>query len=430
MTSNTQKRMAALGLPDDLPEVALHDAPAPDAMAVERIRRMTMAKAGLVGPAGHAKKAPWTRRPLAWGVAASLALVMFGSIAVAGPSQVWNKLLSYVPGFGATDVASVRLALAGPVRVEAGSGIIEVRGLIVSGESATLRVFTRGFRMDIDSVSLLNALGQELPRTGASVGASTDFSEGWFVFTGNVGAETRSLTVKVGDVDVPVALVPSDQLLSVGQFGPSAFVNGYEVAAQVSAYVDRTAVTLLIGGAPDGVQISGLGRKSVTPARPVTLTAGGRTWYPDRPGGSPGSVWHLEAEPLPAGTATVTLTVPALEIYERGDATVTLKVADGPLDRIVQVGRWPLKLTRTEVVDGNLRIHVDPGPAGSSYLAWILDVKGKQIDHWSWQMDEETGRMLYFEVPIAKGARSVTLTLSRPEVVVEGPWTFEVPVTR
>lgn len=45
-----------------------------------------------------------------------------------------------------------------------------------------------------------------------------------------------------------------------------------------------------------------------------------------------------------------------------------------------------------------------------------------------YKSDEQTDRMVYFQVPVLPGQKNLTLTMKDPVVPVNGPWKLVLPV--
>jgi hypothetical protein len=426
-----EERLAGIGLPDDIDEVLLAGGATPDAAALARIRQMTLTKAG----AGRApvRRRPWRQR--IWAVAAAVALVAVSATVALGPSAVLARLLSYVPGLGLRDPSAVRLAAAEPVRLTRGAQWVEVRALLADEQGVTLNLYASGAHLSVENAVLLDGGEAVKPKSASVATSSNPESEGWYFFEHKLDGGVRRVGLMVEGADpwrLEVPLVPGDQLIPADQFGPSTTVNGYTIAARARPAEDRLDLSLLVQGAPAGTRITSLGRNfgALPATRLMEVTAGGRplTAVPGD-GGVMGELWLRSFAPVPAGS-TVTVTVPALEAEEPGETRVRLPVTGGPVNREVTLGRWKLTLLRVEPDEGGIRVYVDLGPHLATSLAGFAGLEaGGRATSWGYQSDEQTGRMTWFHVPQeALGKGSVTLTLKRPTVVIEGPWVIEVPV--
>ncbi len=435
MSEQINKRLGGLGLPDDLVDVALADEPGPTPEAVERIKQRALARA-MAQPVGAPKA---RRRPTIWLAAAAAALLL--AFGVVGPARVIaavQQLLAYVPGFGLQERGAVQLAAEQTVREVRGDQAVEVLGLQASEQSVSVRFKTRGFVIDKEQVSLVDDSGQPLASGAHSLMTAygvENIAEGWFTFAWPGNPEAKQFTLIIaGEPEwrVAIPVVPSAGLAGLEQFGQTVTANGYTFAGRLLAGEDQTEIVLLARGVEPGSRISRLGTYwgDLPATRMPSLQAGDQTLPLDEDG-SAGDMRRLIAGPVPAGIDRVTLSIPVMKVMERGKASIRLTVADQDLNQRMEFGEVGLTVTRTEVIDGMLRIYADPGPRAPVIFGTygLLELDGKPVSS-SAEHDEATGLIQYFEVEIPVGAKSMTLTMHDPTIFVEGPWILDLPVER
>jgi hypothetical protein len=481
-----EQQLALLGLPDDLPETALRDAPAPGADALARIKARTFAKAG-VRPVPFEGRS--TRRILRWGLAAAaiLALAVVSAFGAMGQKGIWAAFTRFVPGFGLTPEQSVSLSAPQPVRMERGKAWVEVQGLVVANGYVTARVRAEGVvlartRFEHESlVSVVTEKGDVLKKWSWGVGGSGDDDPngaGEFEFVGPIPAESRKVFLVVKDTSewrLEIPLVPTEQLPSVEPFvpqppaspsapssgnagapaqtfGPSATVGPFRLSARVTPSDGRTAVTI-VAQSSNGALVEGLMGEGLQPA--ITLSVGDWKTVPESADGikiGGEQLWNFTAAPLPSGATSVVVKIPRLWVIEPGEATVRLKIADAPLNETIQLGRWPVRLVRTEL-EGGLRLWGDAGPGQV-----MQDAAGKHLDYLStfgsFEVSGGNGgggrrgrqdpfyagekrpdpQLMYVEFPVpgpsASDSNTVTVTLRNPNVWIQGPWVMTVPLTK
>ncbi|HLN61260.1 MAG TPA: hypothetical protein VK464_06860 [Symbiobacteriaceae bacterium] len=430
-----QQQMAPLGLPDDLTEVALRQGPAPDAAAVARIKARALARAAEASAPTTVRHAPTPHKMRRWprALAAAAALIALTVVAVPGSRQALARFLQFVPGFGAREAGTARWAAARPVRLERNGAWVEVAGLMAGADSITVNLRTGGVPIDFQNVFVEDGAGHRIPLASGSWSTNSEHTyDGWLTAQGSFTPGGRAVTVVIEGAQpwrVPLNLVPGDQLLGIDQFGPTATVGDYTMAARLTAEADRSRLDVLVRSTREGARVEALGQS--VPHRPMTLSTPDWTDLPRPQEAGRSELFQFAAAPLPPGAAEATLTIPAIEVSEPGEGKVTVPAAAGPVDQTVNIGRWSLKLLRTEVAEDQLRVYVEPGGAGPEYL-WAfgeLKVNG-QSGSWSRYHSPETGRLVWFAFQPPQGARSVTLTLGRPQVAVTGPWTITLPVQR
>ena len=440
MSANEERdlheRLAPLGLPDDLPEVALRQGPAPDAAALERIKARALARAAEASAPTAVSHAPTPRKMRRWprALAAAVAVIALTVVAVPGSRQALARFLQFVPGFGAREAGAVRWAAVRPVRQERNGAWVEVAGLMAGPDGVTVNLRTAGVPIDFRTVFLEDGAGHRIPLASGSWSTNSEQTyDGWLTAQGSFTPDGRAVTVVIEGAQpwrVPLNLVPGDQLQGMDQFGPTATAGGYTIAARVTAEASRSRLDVLVRSTREGARVEALGQS--VPRRPMTLTTPDWTDLPRPKEAGRSELFQYEAAPLPPGANQATLTIPVIEVSEPGEGKVSLPATAGTVGQTVTIGRWSLKLLRTEQVNDELRVYVEPGGAGGPEYLWAFDelkVNG-QSDSWSRYHSPETGRLVWFAFRPPQGARSVTLTLGRPQVAVTGPWTLTLPVNR
>jgi hypothetical protein len=427
MTANEERdlqaELAPVGLPDDLPEVALTGEPAPDAAALGRIKQRALARVAAVVPEDVRVEAARRRpRRWAWNLAAAVALLALTTTVVVGPDQVRAYVGRFIPGLGLADQTGVRLAAAAPVRAVQDNQRVEVLGLVLDEHGGWLSLVSEYVPLTDQNVWLEDTAGHRTQLKSSGRSWSSRSYHGWYRVPKSVRAPDSRLTVVVEDaaswrLDVP--LVPGDQLPSLDQFGPSASLLGYTLTARAIDLGDRTGVDVLVQRAPEGARVQGI--------HALALQAPGWTSDLSAKSAPITELWQYDADPLPSGATSVTLTIPALEVHEFAQGSVKLHVATGPVDKVVQMGQRSVRITRTEVTDEGLAVFVEPSPGLAAWVALQVDGEGTG---WMHRRSEQTGLIESFVVPVPAGARTVALTMVQPEVFLQGPWIIDIPVTR
>ncbi len=473
--------LASLGLPDDLPEVALAGSPEPSPEALRRIKARTLARLPQACPARRNKPLFRQRFSPAATAAAALLLTVSLALAWAGPSRVWagvQQMLALVPGFGWVESGADEgwiLYARQKVRRSGGDrgGFVEVSGLLANSRYTGLQLYCENlpgyapepdpgkeqteadrqqsyaaawepyFRLYLlDDADRRYYLSPEAPRSMAGGGAS---SQAWLQFPPLDRSARRVTLVLPLDgteeltVEIPLALLESDA--ERGEIGGSATRHGITVSAAAFAYAD-TWVAVAVDLGDRAGRVAELGRyfTNLPADRPVTLTGRSGQPYPRASRGLGG--WGVTAQnytelfftEAAEGEKQVRLEIPLLQICEAASARVKITVPGSgslDLDQAVALGRFPLRLTRAEtILDGEqrrLRIYVDLGPAGPETLERFT-LGGSRS--WSCKFNAVSGRMEYLEIPLDGNPTRLALTLTDPVYSVAGPWVLELPLQR
>lgn len=448
--------LAGLGLPDDLPEVALVDVPAPDPASVERIKARTLALAlapetGPVAVMAPRPQSPRTvrRRLPRWAIAVA-AVVALAVLAASVPpvAAAVRHLLTFVPGFGVRESSTFSLAAAQTVEVQRAGIIVAVHGLVADETSTVASITVDGIiPLPADAPYLEDAAGRRYASGGGSVLTAGSGSDGWMhawlSFQPTLPADVRQVTVVIPgapDWQLTVPLVPAADLAPLEQFGPTATANGVTIAARAEDSRPGMDISLLVQGLPEGTSLASLGRMmSDLPAarEPELITADGRRLPLHTTYSGNGGLYELGTDSAAGSQATVSVPVLRLSKWVSAKARVPVPVT-GSSEQInteVMVGDLAVRLTRVETCMGDdgspmLKVWVDPGPVETLMLTDLgpISVNGK-LSSSTTRLDAETGRIIWFTVGLPSG-RAAKIEFTRVELELAGPWEISVPLPK
>lgn len=445
------------GIPDDLPEAALESGPRPTSRVIARIKDMTMKKVSTIKPYPRKSDEPvlpasnkfrWT-----WAAAAVLVMALIITAAL-GPRQVVagiRGMLKYIPGIGLREAGQVTLVMEKRIKIRHGEMELEVRGLMSDSKSTVIHLRAAGktYReetfinvKDGDLPYLEDESGRRYRHTSRSISSGSDTATAWISFE-PLASSVRQVVLNLPDhagsagtwrVEIP--LVAGEALTAAEDFGPTVDLRGIAVTARAEAQPGETIVPLLVRVSQAGAVVEEVGRYTSTQAAQTpTLRDDEGKEYPYLPdnskiSGTPYELRELYFPPVNPEAGPVRLSIPLVRIREQGRVKVTLPVPEnGPveLDRTIQLGRFSLKLVRAEQIGGQVRIYVDPGPNSNEALE-SFSLEFKESGSWMYEADEQTGRMVYFQVGVQPGQKKLNLTLKDPVVTVTGPWELDLPL--
>jgi len=441
--------------PDELAVWLDRNGPAPSAEALDRIRRRTRPQSA------GARRVPFLQSLGARVAAAVLLLVLMSSVAV-GPQRVLagiENLLHYVPGFGAQEIAAQAfLSASQPVIVESGPKRLEILGLFSDGQSTNLRLRAvnvwdlEADRPDVmekeQEPFLIDADGNEYRHSGYSKegsGGGDDKTnpgdlgtvEGWYRFAALTGESPTTVTLVIPgheELTARITLVGTDHLSTLGSAGVTETVQDISVTV-VPEMRDNRFLANLVYQLDSNTQISAVGDYPRQKTLPKLTDNTGRVYGLLEPRRS-----TLLFEPVGGEVHSLALTIPALTVREPGEARVKLPVPEQgeslKVNEEISLGRYRVTVTEVETYRHGLRVYVDLGePAVRTLLMFQIEPHRpfwQQLGSWGWswsgRIDEDTGQLIYFEIPhedLPRGG-TVNFILKNPEVLVNGPWEFRI----
>ncbi|MDA8345149.1 MAG: hypothetical protein M0Z66_06665 [Thermaerobacter sp.] len=420
------RRLQSVGLPDDLAEVALRDAPSPDAAAAARIRaRVLQAAAGAEGPSTVRRRRAWP-----WVAAAAIAAL---AIATPAGSGFMRGLLRFVPGFGLQATVAGERALAHTVRVATGYDTIYVTGVLASrsGTEVLFSIVGPDVQMPAGGVRLEDARGRVYRASTGSWAfglGSPSIGTGGFDFPAlrdPAGPVTLILPLEP-TVRVVLPLVAASDLPAAAQL-PAARAHGITLAVQATRHGAEALLTLLATRTPAGTRAIGFGGWN----RPLKLVGAGRSFALHAVPNFGGPIQAYSAPVLPPSAKSAQLVVPSVEIQLQGSVSVKIPVPPSgslAIGKSLAVGPATAHITKVQRLSGN-RIRLTLRDSGTAALAdpGFLSINRAAAGAMTWTLSRG-GAIRTMTLAVPQGDWWVSLGMANPQVVVQGPWRVTVPL--
>lgn len=374
-------------------------------------------------------------RRFAAGAAVLLAAVVL-SAALASRGNVWaaiQKALQFVPGIGIVkeeNAAVDRYVLKQPITVPIGGGELVITGMVSDNEMTYMTVAATG-TAQFERVTVVNEKGAAytLDRGGASWGSDFWTATFWTREKADVGGDVTLRLEMNSPIDVPARLDKAETREGYAGLGPTATANGVSITAVADRVGDKARVTLVTPPA-EGQAVSDYGiladgeQGEIPPLRVADAQGQPLAITFVRGVASPRSEFYF---PLEAGTAgPYSLTIPEIRIdYPFAEASVTIPIETGELNRTIEIAGFPVTFTRTErLEDAGLRVYLDTRDDERSPVS-LVGFRLKNLSS-MFKLNERTGAPEYMEFDVEPGAKRIKLELDWPTTAIRGPWTFEL----
>ena len=368
-------------------------------------------------------------------VAASIALI------IAISTVIWNtevmaaihKALQFVPGIGVVKEDGgndERYVLKQPISKQIDGGTIHITSFVMDEEMT--HIVMNGMNVPhIDSVVLLFEGGEEY-RIERSMGTYTT-NEWTFSYwhKGKLavrGSMEMQLQINEQLISIPVPIEKADSFTSYEELGPTMSSNEISITA-VATQQERKTRVFLVSRHPDDFRISSYGVTERFGTQLHVQDEWGEDYSIEAISGitAPIEDFYILTDHL-AEARSLTLTIPQLiAVYEDKTSVKLAAENKSNMNMKVELADYPITITGTELIgDSGLRVYVDVHyneQAGRSLVYFKLHRMGHMA-----KMNEETGAIEYIEFDIKPGAKSVKVKFHQPEVVMRGPWQFELQV--
>ncbi len=448
-----------------------------NAVALERESRRSSLRSRLAG-----------RRvlsPLLAGLAAALALALVSYVVAPGAVMALaQRVLFFVPGLGIKPVGDNTLVAAAPVSVQVGDTTFTVEALLSDGTRTTVKYSVRGLpggKEGWDAHTprpkppvLRDEAGREYAMVSGhqGVGGSPESNEvEGTAFFAPLPGDLQSIDVVMPmEYIVPPTVLPgagqqswvahvtlvrpdASDLPAATPQSAEATLHGITLRAAATAVEAGQTVVLVEAEAQGEAQVRALGRSGRNPAEAAVLhDEQGREYRLQLRDGSSvtfgGELFRrdLYFAPLARGAGQLTLTVPVIQVEEKGSATVTISLAGRSLgdtfalDRTIDLGGYPVLLKSATLAASDapweqgqswLYVDVELGEArdGRTLAGFRSERRGGSATMQSFGKNDGA-QVDRFGVPVEEGETEVTITLEAPVVTVQGPWKVTFPAAR
>ncbi|BBI31031.1 hypothetical protein [Cohnella abietis] len=375
------------------------------------------------------------RRTLLVLTASLLGLVLL--TAVLSNSQVRaaiQKALQFVPGIGIVkeeELPADRYVLKNPITQTVGSGTIVITGVMVDSRMTLVSINGENTAR-LDKIKIINDQGAEFI---IKPSLSTWSSGQWQASYGHQGELDLkgSVSIVVGEEGketvIPITLIKAETFTNYADMGATSTVNGVTITA-ITNRVDEKARISLIAQHPKEIRITDYGffglyahdnlKMNVTDnignSIPLEIIRGIL---------APASDFYFKLSDK--RNITYKLTLPEIYTETQDEATITIPTeTTDNLNQTFEIAGFPVTITGVERLDEkNLRVYVDMHYSESTTKSLhMFNLAGLSN---MGRLNERTGELVYLEFEAESNRTKQKITISRPQILIRGPWTFELP---
>lgn len=254
---------------------------------------------------------------------------------------------------------------------------------------------------------------------------------GAFWHQGKLNMKRQAKIIILGNPEtvIPVTLTQAETFESYKDMGETAVVQDVAITS-IAHRVDERARISLVSRHPDAFRISDYGIHGVHPDKKISVVdETGKTYEFERYMGISSPAREFYFQLAESGAKNYTVTIPEINVIYKDKANLTLDIpreVEAKANLTFELAGTPVTITKLERADNNrLRVYVDLSyndQAPTSLHNFRID----RMSH-SAKLNEQTRAMEYLEFEIEPNSKKVKLTLTDPEVIIRGPWKFELP---
>ncbi|UVI30506.1 hypothetical protein [Paenibacillus spongiae] len=343
-----------------------------------------------------------------------------------------QKALQFVPGIGIvkeSEGAADTYILKQPITRQVGEGSIAITGIMVD-EKMTYVTMNGTDTARIERITFVNEQGVEYELKRSMASWSPDSWTASFWQQGQLDVKGKvKLIVTDAALEIPLTLVKADAYASYAEMGETAAVNGVTITAIAGRVDEKARISLVAQHAGDfSIMEYGIHGIHLRDGQKLNvLNAAGEKLEIENIRGisAPASDFYF---PLSGAEGeTYTLTLPEIGVQYKDEITVTVptETTDG-MNQAFQLAGFPVTITKTERIDDSqLRVYVDLHYNDQSEKSLYMINIGEMGHHG--KLNEQTGVLEYLQFDIDPGSSKVKLTIENPDVLIRGPWKFELP---
>lgn len=391
------------------------------ANAIRSVKNKVFAKAGIARPAKE-------RRARAWlAMAASLILIVV--IATMGDT-VWanvKQAFNFIPFFNITvEEDSIRYILPAPVEQQVNNGTLRVEGVMLDNAAAIIVITGENIPVYRDTAIRIGDKYFEAAGWSIMEKSNTDW-QGTFWYEGDSSGVSDLSVVLAGAPDVifELELVEAATYYSFSELGPTDTVNDLSITAvAVMDEESRLEINFVSPPPIDGAYETEytFGEIVLTDTQGHSFSAVETTnWF---------SKNRITFDVSGAEQEQGQLTLSSILATKLLDQSIRIPIPSQGrqhVSEIIEVAGCPLEITAVERIgEDMIRLHVDVFSQGAARFLHRVRLEG--VGSYMTKMNDSIEYMLYYEIPIDPGSSQMTLRFRSADIVLRGPWKFDIPL--
>ncbi|MDQ0090473.1 hypothetical protein J2T12_003896 [Paenibacillus anaericanus] len=345
-----------------------------------------------------------------------------------------QKALQYFPGIGMVveeEIPQDRYVLKEAVTTQIEDGIVVITGMLVD-EKMTYLTISGIDTKRVQDIKIINEEGIVYTLESGGTSSTSGQWGGSFWQQGMLDIKGR-IQVVIGynpETVIPLTLTKAASFNSYQDLGETDSANGVSITA-IANRVEGKARISLVSQHTDKFRISDFGIHGVHEEKKLYIADDkGKIYELEQYMGfsSPASEFYFDLSE--SDVKTYSLTIPEINVIYDDKAKISLDIpsaveASSVVDKTFEIAGFPVKITKLERIDSNqLRLYVDL--KYNEYSSKSLHNFKINSSHMA-KLNEHTRVLEYLQFDIKPGSKVMKLTITDPEVVMRGPWKFELP---
>lgn len=380
------------------------------------------------------KGASFQKRRKSLFIASAIGIVLFSAVvfhtqALAG----LQKALQFLPGIGTVleeDNPMERYVLQKPVTVDMLGGQVMITGMVVENEMTYMTLSGNGGKR-FSSIQVINDQGVEYDFVSSMASWTPDEWAETFWYQGKteLAGEIRIVFNSNPETAVSLVLDKAETYESYQALGETEIVNDVVITAITDKVGDKARLSL-VSQHHEPFRIEDYGIFGIHEDQRLTVVDGtGKTYELEKPMGQYNPAREFFFELSDNDEEKYTLTIPEINVIYPDKFKVTLDIPAGvesaAFNETFELAGFPVTITNLERIGSDqLRVYVELAYNEDSPRS-LHNLRIEQMSH-SAKRNDQTNVVEYLQFAIEPGSKKVKLTLGQPEVVIRGPWIFDL----
>lgn len=329
------------------------------------------------------------------------------------------------------DASQENYVLQQPVTIQIDGGTVVITGMMVN-EQMSYVTMSGTDTSRFESVKIINEQGMEytLKSAHAVWGINKWASSFWLQGKQDIKGNVNLIRVGNPEIVIPLTLTKAETIESYQAMGETSAINDVTITTIANRVEDKARISLVSQNTKE-FRITDYGLHGVHKDQKISVTdETGKGYELERYEGvsGPASEFYFGLSAR-SDVKSYTVTIPEINVTYNEKTKITLNI---PYDRVMDVDQtfeiagFPVKITKIERIENDqLRVYMDTNYKEHTSRA-LYNLRIDRMSH-SAKVNEQTRALEYLQFDINPKSKKLKLTITNPEVVIRGPWKFELP---
>ncbi|MBM7572360.1 DUF4179 domain-containing protein [Aquibacillus albus] len=345
-----------------------------------------------------------------------------------------KKVLQFVPGIGMVmeeDTPQDRYILEKPVTTKMGNGKVVITGIVIDDEMTYITMNGKDTER-FKKITVINEKGEKYSlKSSQDLWTSGEWASSfWYDGKLNLSGNITVVIHANQEINIPVNLKKANTFESYQELGETSTAGGVSITT-IPTRIDDEARISLVSQHSNQYRIIDYGILDYTVPHQINVQdQTGATYdiyrkYMGMSSPTREFYYKLGAENIDH----YSVTIPEISVTYDDMTKIKLKVPTDitteEINQTYEIAGYPFKITKLERVGNEqMRVYIDLNYNEQDPRS-LHNLRIKEVGH-SAKINEKTQVLEFLQFDIKNNVKNITITFSNPEVIIRGPWEFEL----